>query len=124
MKKLLLVIAALSAISGCANQTKTLEQRAFNPDTYLRDGSLLVSIDHFEVEKGTTVALMSYVDYQDRLCFQWVSSAKKTQNKITNQSSIETTISIHCGEYEARETINPLLGTSSYEPVSTDIRAE
>ncbi|BCL74056.1 hypothetical protein TUMSATVNIG1_60420 (plasmid) [Vibrio nigripulchritudo] len=123
MKKILLTVTALLAISGCATQTETAERMEANPAHYLQNGSQLLSIDHFEVEQSTVVALMNYLDNQDRLCFQWVSSAKKTLDKSTSESSVTTTISVHCGGYEIRKTSNPLLGTSGNEYVPTDLKA-
>lgn len=123
MKKLLLTVTTLLAISGCATQTETAEQMDANPAHYLQNGSQLLSIDHFEVEQGTVVALMNYLDNQDRLCFQWVSSAKKTLDKSTSESSVTTTISVHCGAYEISNTSNSLLGTPENKYVPTDLRA-
>ncbi|QKS98444.1 hypothetical protein [Vibrio alginolyticus] len=124
MNKLLLIAATLSVMSGCAIQNQTVEHMEGKPEYFLQDGSLLVKIDHFEVEKGTVVALMNYVDNKDRLCFQWVSSAKKIQDESTNTLSVATTISMHCGNYEVREEkILPFSNLPQKRYVPVDLKA-
>ncbi|APX09758.1 hypothetical protein R7D97_20660 [Vibrio sp. Vb5031] len=117
MKKILLMASTLSVITGCANQTELGEPTVESPSYQYPGISKILSIDYFEVDKGTSVALTEYLDNQDRYCFQWVSSAKKVNGETTNEHSIEANISVHCGGYEIRQVDN-----KGGDYVSTDIR--
>ena len=96
MKKSLPMVTMLLAVSGCTSQNNIAKHNAAELSQHEHLASKLVSIEYHEVEKGTKLALFSYINDKGQFCFQWVESAKKTNFEI------ETTIAAHCGEYETR----------------------
>ncbi|MEE7516333.1 hypothetical protein G6355_12335 [Vibrio cholerae] len=125
MNKAIKVQFALLLLAGCVTTEPTMEPYKLNESINLYRGNLIVETKRFEVdsETNTEVILFKYIDDKDHLCIQWVSDAKKTTNPVNNQSEINTTVSVHCGEYEKVVESNAFFGAPNERHYPSDLHA-
>ncbi|GIB16304.1 hypothetical protein FXE80_00535 [Vibrio cholerae] len=117
MNKAVKVQFALLLLAGCVTTESTMDSYKLNESIHLYRGNLILETKKFEVdsETNTEVILFKYIDDKDQLCIQWVSDAKKTTNPVNNQSDINATVSVHCGEYKKIVESNAFFGGAPNE---------